>query len=94
MFDDDVTQSSLYIRLEEQDSAIELSPKEPKRKLKNKTYNMRKFLVIPFSRSETYNVIIGKRIEYQENARILGFKFTREGFSRGIEDHARSPAYR
>ena len=49
-----------------------------------------KFAVIPVSRRKTHELVIERRrIEYKDKARILGFKFRRSGYPRGIEDQAR-----
>ena len=50
---------------------------------------MNKFAVIPVSRRKTYELIERRKIEYKVKTRILGFKFKRSGYSRGIEDQAR-----
>ena len=49
---------------------------------------MNKFAVIPVSRRKTHELVI-ERIEYKNKVRILGFKFRRSGYPRGIEDEAR-----
>ena len=52
--------------------------------------NMYKFAVIPVSRRKTHEIVIETRIiEYKHQARILGLKFRRSGYSRGIEDQSR-----
>ena len=51
---------------------------------------MNKFAVILVSRRKTHELIIErKRIEYKDKARILGFKFRKSEYSRGIEDQVR-----
>ena len=57
--------------------------------------NMNKLAVIPVSRRKTHELVIERRrIEYRDMAKILGFKFRRSGYPRGIEDRAREPAYK
>ena len=52
--------------------------------------NMNKFAVVPVSRRKTHELVIERRrVEYKDKARILGFKFRRSGYPRGIEDQAR-----
>ena len=52
--------------------------------------NMKKFAVIPVFRRKTHELVIERRkIEYQNKARILGFKFRRSRYPRVIEDQAR-----
>ena len=51
---------------------------------------MNKFAVIPVSIRKTHELVVERRrIEYKDKARILGFKFRRSGFPRGIEDQDR-----
>ena len=51
---------------------------------------MNKFAVTPVSSRKTYELVIERRrIENKDKARILGFKFRRSGYPRGIEDQAR-----
>ena len=48
---------------------------------------MNKFAVIPVSRTKTHELVIERRrVEYKDNARILGFEFRRSGYPIGIED--------
>ena len=51
---------------------------------------MNKFAVIPVSRRKTHEFFIERRrVEYKDKARILGFKFRRSRYQRGIEDQAK-----
>ena len=49
---------------------------------------MKKFAVIPVPRRKTQELFIERRVEYKDKARILGFKFRRSGYPRGIEEPA------
>ena len=59
------------------------------RELKIKT-NMKNFAVIPVSRRKIQELVIERTIvEYKYEAKILGFKFRRSGYQRGIGDQDR-----
>ena len=51
---------------------------------------MTKFAMIPVSRNKTHELVRERRrVEYKDKVRILGFKFRRSRYPRGIEDQAR-----
>ena len=51
---------------------------------------MNKIAVISVSKRKTHELVIERRrVEYKDKARILGFKFRRSGYPRGMEDQAR-----
>ena len=50
---------------------------------------MTKFAMIPVSRNKTHELVRERRrVEYKDKVRILGFKFRRSRFPRGIEEPA------
>ena len=52
--------------------------------------DMNKFVIMPVSRRIIHDLVIKRRwIEYRDKARILGLKFIRSGYPRGIEDQVR-----